>query len=450
MLDHSERIGVCWPLRPRSGGAVIPYIAGHGKLFVVGIFALTYLFIILFYHWKTVTVWVAVTLLLALRLLTLQEAWGAIEWNVLFLYFGMLFVSEVFLISRMPDRLATLFAGRAKTTGTAMVVICVFTGFLSIMLENVAVVLLVAPIALAISRKAGIHPVPLFIGMAVISNLQGAATLIGDPPSMLLAGAARLTFNDFFFYGGKPGIFFATEIGAVVAVYVLFLLFRRYRKPMPALEKESYLSLVPTLLVLALIASLVLGSSFQHDFEYLTGLLCAVFGAICFLWYLLYSRGRELKPFFSRLDWQTGIFLAGVFILVESLSVAGLMEDLAAFVLRISRGSPFVVYLLIVWFSVFLSAFIDNVPYLMAVLPVVQVLTPNLGVNPYLFYLGLLLGASVGGNITPVGASANIVAMGIMRKQGHPVKFFEFVRIGLPFTVFAVITSTLFAWLVYA
>jgi Na+/H+ antiporter NhaD/arsenite permease-like protein len=429
---------------------VIPLIEINEKLSVLSIFTLAYLFIILFYNWKTIIVWTTVALLLILHLVTLRETWRAIEWNVLFLYFGMLFVSEVFLISKMPDYLATLVAGRAKTTGIAMVIICVFTGFLSIMLENVAVVLLVAPIALAISRKADIHPVPLFIGMAVSSNLQGAATLIGDPPSMLLAGAAGLTFNDFFFYDGKPGIFFATEIGALVAAFVLFVLFRRYHKPMPGLKREPFVSIVPTLLVLFLIISLILGSSLRHDFEYMTGLLCVAFGVICFLWYVLRSRSRELKTFFSRLDWQTGVFLAGVFILVESLSAAGLMDDLADFVLRISSGSPFIVYLLIVWFSVALSAFIDNVPYLMAMLPVVQVLTPKLGMNPYLLYLGLLLGASVGGNITPVGASANIVAMGIMRKQGSTVRFFEFVRIGLPFTIVAVFTSTLFAWLMYA
>jgi Na+/H+ antiporter NhaD/arsenite permease-like protein len=426
------------------------FVASHTKLFIIGLFTLTYLFIILFYNRKTIIVWAAVALLLALRLVSLREAGSAIEWNVLFLYFGMLFVSEVFLVSRMPDYLATIVAGKARTTGVAMVVICAFTGFLSIMLENVAVVLLVAPIALAISHKAGIHPVPLFIGMAVSSNLQGAATLIGDPPSMLLAGAAGFSFNDFFFYGGKPGIFFATEIGALVSTLVLFFLFRRYHKTMPNLQRSRYLSIVPTLLVLALITALILSSSFQHNFPYMTGLLCVVFGVLGFFWYLLDSRGRELKSFLSRLDWQTGIFLAGVFILVESVSLAGLLDDLAAFILRISQGSPFAVFLLIIWCSVFLSAFIDNVPYLIAMLPVVQVLTPKLGVDPYLLYLGLLLGASVGGNITPIGASANIVAMGILRKQGRSVGFFEFVRIGLPFTIFAVIASTLFAWLVFA
>jgi Na+/H+ antiporter NhaD/arsenite permease-like protein len=426
------------------------FVASNTKLIIIGIFILTYLFVIFLYNRKIIVVWAAVALLLALRLVTLREAWIAIEWNVLFLYFGMLFVSEVFLISKMPDYLATIVAGKARTTGIAMVIICGFTGFLSIMLENVAVVLLVAPIALAISKKANIHPVPLFIGMAVSSNLQGAATLIGDPPSMLLAGAAGFSFNDFFFYGGKPGIFFATEIGAVASTLVLFFLFRRYHKTMPVLQQTRYISIIPTILVLILIAALILSSSVQHGFQYMTGLLCAVFGMLCLTWYILHFRGQDLKLFFARLDWQTGVFLAGVFVLVESVSIAGLLDELAVLILRVSQGYPFAVYLLVVWFSVAISAFIDNVPYLIAMLPVVQVLTPKLGVNPYLLYLGLLLGASVGGNITPIGASANIVAMGILRKQGRTVKFFEFVRIGLPFTIFAVIPSTLFAWLMFA
>jgi Na+/H+ antiporter NhaD/arsenite permease-like protein len=429
---------------------VASYLSLPVKPAVAVIFALTYLLVIFFYKRKTIIVWLAVAVLLVLRFLTVREAWGALELNVLFLYFGMLFVSEAFLVSRMPDHLAVKVAGRAKTTGIAMVAICAFTGLLSIMLENVAVVLLVAPIALAISRKTGIDPVPLFIGMSVSSNLQGAATLIGDPPSMLLAGAAGLTFNDFFFYQGRPGIFFATEIGALVSLVVLLVLYRRYRKVMPVLQRERFLSLMPTLLVVALILSLILGSALQGRFPYLTGLICLCYGVLSFFWYLWHSRGKELKAFLLRLDWQTGLFLAGIFILVESLSLAGFMEDLAAFVLKIGRGSPFLVFLVLVWFSVILSAFVDNVPYLMAMLPVVRVLTVEVGVSAYLLYLGLLLGASVGGNITPLGASANIVAMGILRKQGLEVKFFQFVRIGLPFTVLAVIASSFFAWLVFA
>jgi Na+/H+ antiporter NhaD/arsenite permease-like protein len=320
---------------------------------------------------------------------------------------------------------------------------------LSAAIENVAVVLLVAPIAVSISRKCDINPVPLFIGMAISANLQGAATLIGDPPSMLLAGFARMSFNDFFFLEGKPSIFFGVQVGAAVSALVLLILFRRYDKKMPVLEKERYTSLVPSVFVLLLIASLIASSSFSHSFKYMLGSLCVVFGAVSFAWYLFHTKGKELRRFASALDWQTGVFLMGIFVLVRSLSAQGLMEDAARIILRASGSNAFVVYLMIVWISVFLSAFIDNVPFLVAMLPVVQIVTARLGISPYAMYFGLLLGASIGGNITPIGASANIVAMGIMKKQGYKVKFMEFVRIGFPFTVASVTASSVFVWLVF-
>ncbi len=429
-------------------------VVALSKLLVLSVFALTYVFVVIFYHRKMVVVWVGVALLLALRLFGLgpmspRQALGAVEWNVILLYFGMLFVSEAFLYSKMPDFLATILTHGARRVAGAMVLLCVFAGFLSIALENVAVVLLIAPVALAIARTCDVPPVPLFVGIAISSNLQGAATLIGDPPSMLLAGFARLGFNDFFVYEGRPGIFFATQVGAAVSAVVLMVIFRRYRREMPTVPREPYLSAVPTYLVVGLIAALVASSSISHDFEYMTGLICVLFGLICLIWYVTYTRARELRGFFASLDWQTGVFLVGIFVLVESLSAVGIMEDLADFMLRVSGGRPFVTYLMVVWLSVLISGVVDNVPFLVAMLPVMQIITARLGVTPYLFYVGLLLGASVGGNITPIGASANIVAMGIMRKQGYRVGFWDFMRIGLPFTVFSVVASTLFAWLVF-
>jgi Na+/H+ antiporter NhaD/arsenite permease-like protein len=424
-------------------------IVPNPKIFTILIFLAAYALIILFYHHKTVVVWGAAVALLALKLLTPLQALQAIDWNVVMLYFGMLLVSEVFLFSKMPDHLATLFASRAKNVGAAMVLLCLFTGFLSVTLENVAVVLLVAPIAMSISKKCDINPVPLFIGMAISSNLQGAATLIGDPPSMLLAGFAKMTFNDFFFIGGKPAIFFGIQIGAGVSALVLLFLFRRYDKKLPVLEKESYTSVVPSLLVFLLVAALVASSSFKHSISRMTGFLCVAFGILSFAWYLVYTKGKDLAKFTASLDWQTGVFLMGIFVLVKSLSVRGLMEDAAHFILGASGNSPFLAYLMIVWISVFLSAFIDNVPFLVAMLPVVQIVTGRLGIAPHAMFFGLLIGASVGGNITPIGASANIVAMGILKKQGYRVKFMEFVRIGLPFTVASVAASSLFVWLVF-
>ncbi|MEW5814352.1 MAG: SLC13 family permease [Spirochaetota bacterium] len=419
------------------------------KVISVFLFTATYLFIIFFYNKKIIFVWISVFILLLLGILNPKQALQAIDWNVILLYYGMLFVSEVFLFSKMPDYLATLFASRAKRMSAAMVIICAFTGFISIALENVAVVLLVAPIAMSISKKCDLNPIPLFIGMAVSSNLQGAATLIGDPPSMLLAGYAKLTFNDFFIFKGKPGVFFAIQIGALVSFIVLFLLFKKYNKKMPRLEKERYLSIVPALLVIVLITTLIVSSSIEHNFTYMTGLICSVFGLLSFIWYTVKNNNKNLKEFLNKLDWQTGLFLIGVFILVKSLSVVGILDDIAALILVLSGQNVFIVFLLIVWISVFISAFIDNVPFLMAMLPVIQLISAKLGINPYPLFISLLIGASIGGNITPVGASANIVAMGILRKNGYSVRFFDFVKIGFPFTIATVTASSFFIWFVF-
>ena len=417
------------------------------KLFVAAVFVVAYVLLILFYRWKILVVWAAVALLLALRYLSPLQAWDSIEWNVVLLYFGMLFVSESFLYSRMPDFLASRIAGRAGRVSLALLLLCAFAGFLSTALENVAVVLLVAPVGLAIARKCGVHPGPLLIGLAVISNLQGAATLIGDPPSMLLASFASLSFNDFFVLQGRPYIFFATQVGAAAGLAVLYAVFARNNRRLPPLKREDYLSLGPSILVVVLVAVLVASSSLEHSFEYATGIACLFFGLLAFLWFLHHGKAVGLREYLHHLDWQTGVFLIGIFVLVESLAAVGLMKDLADFLLAAAGSRPLAVYALVVGVSVVLSAFIDNVPFLLAMLPVCRLITEAIPINPYLLYMGLLLGASIGGNITPVGASANIVAMGILRKQGAAVSFGGFVRIGLPFTLAAVAASTIFGWL---
>jgi len=420
------------------------------QLIALIIFIATYLLVILFYHKKSLIVWASVLLILIFGVLNWKQALVSINLNVMFLYVGMLFISELFLYSKMPDFLAEIFASKAKRVGGAMLIICAVTGVLSIFLENVAVVLLMAPIALSVATKCKINPVPLFIGMALTSNLQGAATLIGDPPSMLLAGFAGMSFNDFFIIGGKPGIFFAVQIAFIASLVVLFFVFKKESKLMPNLDKEKHITLIPTIFVVLLIISLIISSSIESNLEYLNGLICLLFGMVGFIWYIFhYKREEKIKAFVTKVDWDTAVFLAGIFILVESISANGLLNYVSDFMLSIGNGNPLAIFIIIVVFSVLLSAFVDNVPYLLAMLPVVKIVTENLGASPYLFYFGLLIGASVGGNITPIGASANIVAMGIMKKKGHNVKFMEFVRIGLIFTVVAVLAACLFLWFVY-
>ena len=149
------------------------------------------------------------------------------------------------------------------------------------------------------------------------------------------------------------------------------------------------------------------------------------------------------------LDWRTLFFLIGVFVLIGSLTHRGVIDDIAGFIARYAKGNPFLAYTAIVGFSILVSAFVDNIPYTVAMIPVAKLLASSLGMRPELFLFGLLIGATLGGNITPIGASANIVAVGLLRKENYRVKFSDFIKIGLPFTLAAVSVAYVFLWLVW-
>ncbi len=180
----------------------------------------------------------------------------------------------------------------------------------------------------------------------------------------------------------------------------------------------------------------------------MAGVICMAFGIISILWKGFAGKGAVVQGIKS-LDWDTTFFLVGIFILVGSITLTGWIETIAEFLSGLVGDNLFLGYTLIVFISVFVSAFVDNVPFLAAMLPVAISMSNKLGTNPSLFLFGLLIGASLGGNITPIGASANIVACGLLKKEGHQVNFRDFGKIGLPFTLAAVIPAYLFIWFVW-
>ncbi len=376
------------------------------------------------------------------------EALAAINWNVMGIFVGTLVIAELFMLSKMPAYVAERLVNRAGNTCTALLLVCGLTSFLSAFTENVATVLIVAPIALAIADRLKVSPSLFIIALAICSNLQGTATLIGDPPSMILAGWTGMTFNDFFFYKGKPSIFFAVEAGALASFVVLYFFFRRYRQPVGEVEVEKVVSWVPTYMLVGLMVALAVASLVDPGFGYVAGTICMGFGVAGVLWNKA-RNGESMRLFVSGLDWNTTLFLMGIFVVVSGLVAAGWIDTVAGFMKHASSNDPMTAFFLIVFLSVIFSAFIDNVPYLLAMIPVSQQIGQDIHGSPTLVLFGLLVGACLGGNITPVGASANIVAVGLLRKRGVQVGFMEFVRIGLPFTIAAVVVSSIFLWVVW-
>jgi Na+/H+ antiporter NhaD/arsenite permease-like protein len=414
----------------------------------ITLFLLAYLLFIAFPAKRT---WVAITaavLIVLTKVISPQEAFLAINWNVMGIFVGTLVIADSFMESRVPAYIAEHIVNHSKNTAWAILSICILSGFISAFVENVATVLIIAPIALSLSRKLKINPTNMLIAIAISSNLQGTATLIGDPPSMLLGGFAKMNFMDFFFYKGKLSIFFAVQIGALVSFVVLYFIFKRHTEKPEVVREEKVLSWVPTIILVALIVALAMSSFFDVGFSSLAGKLCMGFAFFSLFWER-WTNQKPIRKSIRSLDWDTTFFLMGIFVIVGSITSTGWIEKIAGSLSGAVGTNIFAGYTLLVFLAVFLSAFIDNVPFLVAMLPVAISLSDKLHVSPSLFLFGLLIGASLGGNITPIGASANIVACGLLKKEGHPVKFGHFVKIGLPFTLAAVTAAYLFVWFVW-
>lgn len=431
------------------------------------LFALTYVLILCLPQYRP---WAALGGAAAFLLLgmagvydfTLQDAARAVDFNVLLMMAGTMGTVSLFIASKMPARLAEQLIVRVPNVRWAVCALALFAGFISAFVDNVATVLMVAPVGLAIARKLRISPVPVLISIAVSSNLQGAATLVGDTTSILLGGFAKMNFFDFFWMEGRPGIFFGVELGALASLGVLLFLFRRQTQPISAVVETEVEDDVPTALMLLTVGLLILasflpcpdGGFLKPLYDLRSGLICmslCLFGVAraCL-------RSRSFRPLVQtakELDCDTLLLLFGLFILIEGVGKAGVLDAAAKLFYQFSGDDPFRLYTLLVFVSVLLSAFIDNIPYVATMLPVVQsiaaLMNGGAGFPPELFYFGLLTGATLGGNLTPIGASANIAAIGILRKHGETVRTHDFLRIGIPFTLTAVLTGYLYLWFVW-
>lgn len=435
------------------------------------VFVLAYVFFVIFPHRRSVTAMVGTALLLVTAVVTPMQAFHFVNWNVMGIFFGMLVLAELLMRSNMPAVLAEILVVKSPKAWMAMLLICALASVISMFAENVATVLLIAPIAVEIARKLKISPVALLIGVAISSNLQGTATLIGDPPSMILAAYQKMNFVDFFIYKGRLSIFFFVQFGAIVSLGVLYLFYRRHTGDVRMERSEQLRSWVPSVLMGTVIIALVASSFIDPNFRWLSGTVCMIWAAVGFAWHAVRNRAASRDPgpkrfspvaliydsatksetakFCRSFDWDTTFFLVGVFVLVKTMTEVGWIGQITQGIQMITFGSLAMTFFVLVLASVLVSAFVDNVPYLVAMIPVAQKLAEGLGVAPEFLLFGLLIASCIGGNITPIGASANIVTVGYLRRQGYPVTFRQFMRLGVPFTVVATAAASFFLWVVW-
>lgn len=421
-------------------------------IYAIALFAVTYVLMLAFGKYRTYIALGSAAAFIISGMLPFDQIGGSIDFNVLLMIAGTMGLVQLFIDSKMPALLADLVMEKVPNIQIAAVALALFAGIISAFVDNVATVLMVAPIALEICKKLKTNPIPFIIAIAVSSNLQGAATLVGDTTAIMLGSYANMSFLDFIIYEGKPGIFFAVELGAIVSAVILAWLFRKEKQPVPKGAPRTVVTdFVPTVLLVGMILLLICASFIQNKPAITNGLICVTLLVVGMVYSMVKTQSKEAvtRPL-KAVDFETIALLFGLFLMIGGISNMGVIDAAAGLLAKLGGGNVFILYTIIVWASVLLSAFIDNIPYVATMLPVVTGLASALGIEPTLLYFGLLSGATLGGNCTPIGASANIAGIGILRKAGYEVKTSDFTRIGVPFTLAAVIPAYIYFWLLYA
>lgn len=388
------------------------------------------------------------------------QALGEIDWNVLMMIAGTMGTVYLFIESKMPQLMSDILISKMPNVKWAIVCLSLFAGIVSAFVDNVATVLMIAPVALAFCKKVNISPVPSIICIAVSSNLQGAATLVGDTTSILLAKSANLDFSDFFVDSGKPGMFWVVEAGAIVSALIILFMFRKDNAKIEFNARTKVEDKFPTFLLVGTIVLLIAASFIPYKDgategqfykpDITNGLICIGFFIIGIIREVFFNKNYKIvKDTFKEIDYYTIALLTGLFIVIGGIKSAGVIDVIGNGIAKLGSGSEFIIYTVIVWISVILSAFIDNIPYTATMLTIVPVIAADMGMEPKLLYYGLLCGATLGGNLTPIGASANIAGIGILKKEGYEVKATTFMKYGVPFTLAAVLTGYILIWFIW-
>ena len=390
----------------------------------------------------------------------IAQALGEIDWNVLMMIAGTMGTVYLFIESKMPQLMSDILISKMPNVKWAIACISLFAGIVSAFVDNVATVLMIAPVALAFCKKVNISPVPSIICIAISSNLQGAATLVGDTTSILLAKSANLDFSDFFVDDGKPGMFWVVEAGAIVSALIILIMFRKDNAKIEFNARTKVEDKFPTFLLIGTIVLLIAASFIPYKDgaaegqfykpDITNGLICIGFFVIGVIREVFFNKNYKIvKDTFKEIDYYTIALLTGLFVVIGGIKSAGVIDVIGNGIAKLGSGSEFIIYTIIVWISVILSAFIDNIPYTATMLTIVPVIAADMGMEPKLLYYGLLCGATLGGNLTPIGASANIAGIGILKKEGYEVKATTFMKYGIPFTLAAVVTGYILIWLIW-
>ena len=398
---------------------------------------------------RTLAALLGASLVILLKLVDQREAFAFVDFNVIFLLAGMMIIANVMAKTGVFQWIAVEAVRRAEGQPYRLLLLTsVITAVVSAFLDNVTTVVLLTPITFFVAQRLGTSPVPFLISQVIASNIGGTATLIGDPPNIIIGSQMGKDFNDFL-------VNLAPAATVALAVYLALArwLFRdELRAATSALEPDDIARLVteerkivnvPLMRTsLAVMALTILGFLFSRALG-LEGATIAMTGAVV----LMIVAREDVHEIFNTVEWPTLFFFIGLFIIVGAVVKAGIISDLATTVLSWTGGRTDLAALAVLWMSGFISAIVDNIPYTVTMVPLIQQLGQSVDREPLIW--ALALGANLGGNATVIGASANVVVASMSEARGHPITFAQYLRYGVPATLATLVVATIDIWIRY-
>jgi Na+/H+ antiporter NhaD/arsenite permease-like protein len=374
-----------------------------------------------------------------------------IDWDVIFLLLGMMIIVSVLRQTGVFEYVAIWSAKRARGSPLrVMILLVLVTAIASALLDNVTTVLLIAPVTMLVCDRLAINAAPFLMAEAFASNIGGTATLIGDPPNIIIASKGGVTFNDFLIHLGP--------IVAIVMAVLIALLPRLFRgsftvdpervADVMSLEEREAIRDHRLLVACGIVLAAVFAAFIAHSALHMEPSIVALLGAGILI---LVSR-LEHSDYLSSVEWDTLLFFAGLFIMVGALVKTGVVNHLAHLAITATGGNALLATMVILVASLMISGIVNNVPYAATMAPIVAALVPALGAdhaNSGVLWWALAIGTDFGGNLTAVGASANVVILGIARRADNPISFWEFTRKGALVTAISAGLSALYLWLRY-
>jgi Na+/H+ antiporter NhaD/arsenite permease-like protein len=411
-----------------------------------GIFLITYALIVTERVHRTIAALLGGVAIILIGVLEQDQAFHSIDWNVIFLLAGMMMIASILSETGVFQWIAVKSVQLGKGSPyRIMVILMLVTAVTSALLDNVTIVILMAPVTLFIAASLGVSPIPYLIALILASNIGGTATLVGDPPNILIGSAAGIDFLTF-----AANLAPIALIILIVFMGMAWFLFRKDFKDnksdtsgIEAMDTSELITNRSLLLKsMVVLAGVILGFLF-HGVLHLQPATIALAGAtVLMLW------GRiDIEHVLDEIEWTALFFFIGLFIVVEALVVVGIIEAVAQAALLLTGGDLQMTSMLLLWLSAIASGIVDNIPYTATMIPVVENLGKAMPIAP--LWWSLALGACLGGNATLVGAAANVVVANLSKKSGHPISFGLFLRYGAIVTFVSIVLASIYVWLRY-